>query len=150
MLRKPFRLGPGAVVDHEFVARLQKVARHGRAHDPQPHESHLLLHPLSLSAKPTRSKRLSVLRSLPTAPDRSEPGDRSHEERHAQHRCGLGYGIRRSGRQPCYASLVEAGWLADVAPVLGSCEALGEGSELRSQGRALHWLAVSWGEDACS
>src|SRR5215211_8204386 len=62
MLRKPFRLGPGAVVDHEFVARLQKVARHGRAHDPQPHESHLLLHPLSLSAKPTRSKRLSVLR----------------------------------------------------------------------------------------
>jgi hypothetical protein len=31
-------------VDHELVARLQEVARHERAHDPQPHETHCLLH----------------------------------------------------------------------------------------------------------
>jgi hypothetical protein len=31
-------------VDHELVARFQEIARHERAHDPQPHEPHRLLH----------------------------------------------------------------------------------------------------------
>src|SRR5215212_3795093 len=65
MSRKLFRLGPGAVVNYEFVARLQKVARHGRAHDPQPHEPHLLHRPLSFSAKPRRSRRLIYIVKRP-------------------------------------------------------------------------------------
>ena len=39
-----FRLTSGAIVDHEFMARLQEVARHGHAHDPESHEPHLLHH----------------------------------------------------------------------------------------------------------
>ena len=39
-----FRLISGAIVDHVFMARLQEIARYGRAHDPEPHEPHLLHH----------------------------------------------------------------------------------------------------------
>jgi hypothetical protein len=46
--RKPFGLGPGAVVDHEFVARPQEILRHGRPHDPEAHEPHLLHRAASL------------------------------------------------------------------------------------------------------
>jgi hypothetical protein len=67
-----------------------------------------------------------IMRPTPaaTTPGDFKPGDRDrpHEKRRAHHRCNLGQGIRRSGRQPRYVSLVEAGGFADVAPVLGGAK----------------------------
>jgi hypothetical protein len=93
-----------------------------------------------------------IMRPTPaaTTPGDFKPGDRDrpHEKRRAHHRCNLGQGIRRSGRQPRYVSLVEAGGFADVAPVLGSREALGEGRKLLGNGGTLHRLAVARGQHA--
>ena len=93
-----------------------------------------------------------IMRPTPaaTTPGDFKPGDRDrpHEKRRAHHRCNLGQGIRRSGRQPRYVSLVEAGGFADVAPVLGGREALGEGRKLLGSGGTLHRLAVARGQHA--
>src|SRR5918997_5746872 len=67
-----------------------------------------------------------IMRPTPAATTAGDfkPGDRDrpHEKRRAHHCCNLGQGIRRSGRQPRYVSLVEAGGFADVAPVLGGAK----------------------------
>src|SRR5215211_3288417 len=44
VFRKLLCLDPGAVMDHKIVACLQEVARHGRAHDPEPREAYPLRH----------------------------------------------------------------------------------------------------------
>ena len=68
------RLVPGAVVDHEVVARSKEVLRHGRPHDPEAYEPDLLRHPHLPDGILTPSRLVHRRHGCPS-PQRS-PSDR--------------------------------------------------------------------------